>query len=425
MSAYQLVVTYALLFPLIFLAVRGAFSFHYTASNNATGSDFVSLNNPETGQGSAVHSAEMLLCYGLICMAMIPLWRQLSETCLQNKLAFALPIWAVMSALWSQEPKRSALFGLIALLNTIFALYLPTRFNPKQQMQLFALLGLVMTVGSLLLAGVMPGAGIDHKNSMIGLEGLYPHKNICSVTTIMLMLPAFFYRFKGQSAALKKAAYLGIGLALVIATTSRTGWLTLIAVLGFIYTVKSLRRIKKFDRLIVLWFVPGALLSIAWLIFTYKSQLLALMGKDPTLSGRTVIWQAVFSSIWKSPWLGYGYDAFWTGKGESLRLAMYAGDPALGNAENGVLQVWLELGLVGVAILFIFLFRACLHAIRCFRANTPDHAIWYMTLVFMSVLSIILGDKFMARHAINWTMLILADAGLAMEARRVRNAQVA
>jgi O-antigen ligase len=424
-SAYHLVVTYALIYPLIFFAVRGSFSFEATSYNNLATENFYALVNPDAGKGSAIHSAEMLLCYGLLVMVMLPMWRQLMDACLQNILSFALPVWAILSTVWSQSPKRTLSFAILALVHTIFAQYLPVRFKPKQQMQLFLLIGVIATLGSIALTAVMPRAGVDYKNSMIGVEGLYPHKNICSMVTIALMMPAFFYKFKGRSALLKKSLYLGITMALVLATTSRTGWLVLAGCIGVIFIAKNIRTMKPLERLMTVLFVPGVVGTLVWLMITYRAQLALMMGKDPTLSGRTVIWQAVFLSIFKRPWTGFGYDAFWIGTGEALRLAIATGDPALGNAENGVLQLWLELGLVGVLIVFAILLRATVNAIRCLRSDTPEYALWYMSMIFIAVLSLVDGDKFMYPHAIEWTMLILADAGLAAQAKRIRASRAA
>ena len=95
-------------------------------------------------------------------------------------------------------------------------------------------------------------------------------------------------------------------------------------------------------------------------------------------------------------------------------------DPGLSNAENGVLQIWLELGLVGVLILLATLFRTCKNAVACFRSNTPDYAIWYMSILFINMLALVDGNKFLLWTSIEWVMYIMADIGLATEARRVR-----
>jgi exopolysaccharide production protein ExoQ len=131
-------------------------------------------------------------------------------------------------------------------------------------------------------------------------------------------------------------------------------------------------------------------------------------------------------SIVKRPLLGFGYSAFWIGfKGEAVNLALATGYAGLGNAENGVLQLWLEIGLVGVAVLFLMLLRTCKNAATCFRADSPGYVIWYISLLFLTLLALVDGDKFMVPHAIEWTMYILADVGLAMEAQRLRVLQTA
>ena len=39
--------------------------------------------------------------------------------------------------------------------------------------------------------------------------------------------------------------------------------------------------------------------------------LLEMIGKDPTLTGRTEIWAYVIQDIWMKPFLGWGYYVFW------------------------------------------------------------------------------------------------------------------
>lgn len=422
-SAYRLVITYLLLFPLLFFAVRGAFSFQYAGTNNAATGTYGAMVNPDAGNGSALHSIELVLCYGIICLACVPVWRKVLASCLENKIAFALPLWAILSTIWSQEPKRTLVFAILALIHTVFALYLPARFKPQQQLQIFVLLCVVAGISSLLVIGLMPRAGIDHKNATIGLEGIFPHKNICSVAMLSFMLAGCFYPFRGKTALIRKSLFYLMAVALVIGSTSRTGWLVFLCSMVFVFLAKSLRKVNSLERFIVTIFIPGAMALAAWIIFEYRNEILTLMGKSSNLNGRTEIWQAVFLSIVKRPLTGFGYDAFWIGfKGEAVRLATASGIAGLSNAENGILQLWLELGLVGVIILLAMLFRSCKNAVICFRSNTPDYALWYMSILLLNLLALVDGDKFMFPHAIEWTMFILADAGLALQAKRIQQA---
>jgi exopolysaccharide production protein ExoQ len=419
-SAYRLVISYVLLLPLIFFAVRGSFSFQYAETNNGTNGAYGSLVNPSAGKGSLAHSAEMLLVYGIALLAMAPIWKQMVSACRQNKLLLALPAWAILSTFWSQEPSRTAAFALMALVNTVFALYLAERFRPNQQLQLFLLAGTVLALVSLAVIIVYPNAGVDHKNATIGWQGIFPHKNICALVMVAFLLPAFIQPFRGKFSTLKRTFYIVLLTVLIAGTTSRTGWIVGALSIAFVYFLKMLRRTRKLERAVILFVVPSVLATLIGVVAFYKAEILALLGKSSTLSGRTIIWAAVFLSILKRPFLGFGYDAFWIGfKGEAVNLALATGDTGLSNAENGILQLWLEIGLVGVLLLSLLLLRTCRNAIICFRSDSPGYVIWYISLLFITLLALVDGDKFMFPHAIEWTMYVLADAGLAMEAKRI------
>ena len=65
-------------------------------------------------------------------------------------------------------------------------------------------------------------------------------------------------------------------------------------------------------------------------------------------------------SIAKRPLLGYGYQAFWLGlEGESYRVIL-AVSWVLAQAQNGFLDVMLEMGMLGLVIVLLvfgFAFR--------------------------------------------------------------------
>jgi exopolysaccharide production protein ExoQ len=77
------------------------------------------------------------------------------------------------------------------------------------------------------------------------------------------------------------------------------------------------------------------------------------VGKDPTLTDRTKIWAFVLG-MHTNPLVGTGYQSFWLGD----RLQWFWQNSGLGHlneAHNGYLEVYLELGLIGVALLIGFL----------------------------------------------------------------------
>jgi hypothetical protein len=50
---------------------------------------------------------------------------------------------------------------------------------------------------------------------------------------------------------------------------------------------------------------------------------------------------------------------------------------------------------------------------------------WYVMILLFTLLSLVDGGKFFFPHALYWMLFVMADAGLAAEARRVKTARLA
>lgn len=109
---------------------------------------------------------------------------------------------------------------------------------------------------------------------------------------------------------------------------------------------------------LLLTLVPLGLVLYLFLQFGLGIDIVALVaqasGRNPDLTGRTTIWSAVLS-VGINPLLGAGYESFWLGPRLDL---VWERAVAVNNAHNGYLEVYLNLGLVGVGLLCIFLFAS-------------------------------------------------------------------
>ncbi len=77
------------------------------------------------------------------------------------------------------------------------------------------------------------------------------------------------------------------------------------------------------------------------------------VGRNPDLTGRTHIWNVVLSTG-TNPLVGTGYDSFWLGP--RLRwIWEQTGTGRINEAHNGFLEVYLNLGLIGLFLLAVFL----------------------------------------------------------------------
>ena len=96
---------------------------------------------------------------------------------------------------------------------------------------------------------------------------------------------------------------------------------------------------------------------VLYLILAYGLNLSGAMagavGKDPTLTDRTKIW-AFLLGMRTNPLIGTGYESFWMGSRLEWFWA-HAGVGHLNEAHNGYLEVYLNLGIIGLLLLVGFL----------------------------------------------------------------------
>jgi O-antigen ligase len=102
---------------------------------------------------------------------------------------------------------------------------------------------------------------------------------------------------------------------------------------------------------------------------------LDLIGKDPTLTGRTEIWGYVMNDISLKPLLGWGYFAFWIASNPAAVEIGNAVHWVVPEAHNGLLEMLLNVGMVGTAIFAFLLVRNVVLAFRCLRTSAIDLAI--------------------------------------------------
>jgi O-antigen ligase len=90
------------------------------------------------------------------------------------------------------------------------------------------------------------------------------------------------------------------------------------------------------------------------------------LGRNPTLTGRTEIWAAVIPMA-PNPFVGAGFESFWLNPRVNATLAeLFPGLP-LNEAHNGYVEVYLELGWVGVGLISLILLDGYRRSVGAFR----------------------------------------------------------
>ena len=74
------------------------------------------------------------------------------------------------------------------------------------------------------------------------------------------------------------------------------------------------------------------------------------LGRDPTFTNRTRIWQLALEYIAHRPWFGYGFGAFWREQSTDAQIFWVALGFKTPHAHNSWLEMALGIGIVGVGI---------------------------------------------------------------------------
>ncbi|MCU1424418.1 MAG: O-antigen ligase protein [Microbacteriaceae bacterium] len=145
--------------------------------------------------------------------------------------------------------------------------------------------------------------------------------------------------------------WLAVAAFCIYSTRSATITVALLAVLVVTGAVLAFR-LAQSGRVRVLLYGVVAVVS-ASLIFVgvaFRSELLALMGKGDTLTGRTDIWNSVIDLAVQRPVFGWGWVSYWAPWVEPFDGLAFEGGVNQYQAHNAWLDLWLQVGIVGAVV---------------------------------------------------------------------------
>lgn len=404
---WNLAIGWILVIPMLYMAANGVI----LPSDNGASST-MDADSGSTG-GHKVITAFLLL---LFLAVVVTRKEKLLRSVLDSKLVLCLPLLAIFSSAWSAQPLHTAMSGTILLVFTVFTICIAAEYSFERQVELIMLVGSVALPASIALAILVPSIG----SSSAGWRGVFAHKQNCAVVCTLWLITALHWRCQGFRRRAIKFFYIAMCGLLIIMSQSRTGWLlALIAVLltGALWAIQRMR--LREASLSVVLLVPTAL-AVAFVAFTQYQHLAVSVGKDATLSQRTIIWPAAWNSVVQHPYLGYGYSAFWTGlNGPSQKVVLVAGW-GVQQAQNGYLDLWLAMGIGAVVLLAAMVAVAMRASFKTLRSEeSGSHSRW-CTVVIVLVLLLNIGESSFAFLQMVWFLFLLAFMGLQSLSRQTR-----
>jgi len=419
--------TWVLCVILLVLASTYGFSFERGSKNTSVGAAGLSVASADSEESGIVKFQNYAI-YLLSLSLILPLIKPVAAEFRRNLLITGLLLWTLISCVWSNDAYASLISGIRMTLDVALAFYLLKRFATNDLLKVLMLVGSVAAAGSIVLILIFPQYGLQGRDVLYAFgawQGIFGHKNICGRMMILLLIPAFFVQLDSRRARTFRVSYVILLLVIIGMTRSAGSWILCGACLAFITALHLSVKLKRIEALSLGMAVTGIMTAGIVAALNNADALFRMIGKDPSMTGRTALWSILTASILKHPLAGYGYFAFWRGlAGESAIPTLQLHWPGLSYAENGVLELWLELGAVAICLYALIYFGAVKNAIYCIRRCPSNGTLWYTSILFYVAFTNLWSGNLLTPSNLECVLPFIAYAGLRGEARRIRGLQV-
>jgi exopolysaccharide production protein ExoQ len=287
--------------------------------------------------------------------------------------------FALVSLAWSDFPGWGFKRWVRALGDIVMVLIVITDAKPTAAFRrLYSRVGFILLPLSLLFIKYYPKLGTTYDPWGAGENtGVTTDKNMLGVLVFVIGLGALWQvlsllRNKKQRhfrrRLLAHGTLLAFGIKLLFTAHSATSAACFVLGAGLMLVLGRplFRRVPAAVHVLVLAILLAGGLTV---LLGGKDDAARTLGRDPTLSGRTEIWKIVIPMV-PNAIGGAGFETFWAGpraKEVEIRNTAAGGVGGPHEAHNGYIEMYLNLGWVGVALIVVILgqgYRGAVGALR-------------------------------------------------------------
>jgi O-antigen ligase len=313
-------------------------------------------------------------------------------------LAITFSFLLILSTAWSIDPSITLRRGFLYLFFVLGLIGMAANLKREELMSVLIDAFFFSAVVSIVLVAVAPSTafmGSGAPDNPWAMRGLFSHKNVLGEVMVAGALVSVHRFREGGKGRLWSAVQCLTFLLVAIASKSATSLLIILYIYAASALIMLYRRggsARAIALLLTAFLVPGAV--VADLAQNY---VLSLLGKDPTLTGRTELWAIVTSEIFDRPLQGWGFFAFWDASNPVANDISASLGWEVPNAHNGLLEMLLETGFVGTGFVIAMLIRNATLAVRCLRTSAAEVAtttlLCYSAIIFTSITESVMMDS--------------------------------
>jgi exopolysaccharide production protein ExoQ len=311
---------------------------------------------------------------------------------------------ACASVAWSEDKTFTFVKAMALLGTSMVGYYLAVRFSNSELLLILARVLLASEALSLVFIFFLPAYGVGSGDFAGMWQGIYPHKNLLGMNMSLAFLVLFVLSSTPRKAGWAYRLTAALSLVLVLFSQSATS-LVLCAVTAACLISKALFRNHLKALLVAMAFLLTMVLMTGG-VASDLDRAATAVDRDMTLTGRTELWATVWIMVIEHPLLGYGYGAFWRGlDGPSAVVWKLSGFQAF-YSHNGFLDVWLDLGIVGLILVLFSLLISFRAAFWLWRTAPTLEGSWPFLFLIYLVISNMAEGSLLRINFLPWILYI-------------------
>ncbi|WP_092647588.1 O-antigen ligase family protein [Jannaschia faecimaris] len=365
-----------------------------------------------------LHSAFWLMAYAYAMLRIAALFPAYVTVLSRNWVFLLYPALCLLSVLWSDVPTQTLRFSLQLMFSVMIAVLIGMRFTLDQIFIALTAVLFITVLSSLANFGGAFTPAYDHRNNF---KGIFLSKNVLGHRTVLFTVTCVFgvFLISGLRLGLRLAllAALGVNVFLISISGSATavGLSGILAVGGILIWVMLGWR-GGWTVVFALATLPLALALFLSLGFSISplSGLLELLGRDTTLTGRTVLWDFAIRHLDENPLLGFGANGFWTHpafQNQIIALQSQYGE-GVGGFHNLILELLIMLGPLGLIAHTLAMSTTLYRSMQRTRRRGDVLAAWALTLTLGMYMMAMFGAQLFQQHAIPWILVVVFGVSL-------------
>lgn len=331
-------------------------------------------------------------------------------------LAGSLVALAFLSSRWSLEPDTTVRRSIALGMSMLFALYLGAVWRGPVLLRMLCMAFIGMGALSIIVVFAYPQMGVSQETNVGTWRGVWTEKNQTGMMMFTAILAGLALLVSDARSRWLALSTIAVCLVMLLGTQSKTSLLCLIVGGGLIVGIHAVRRAGPAVGVVLIWLGVMVVGGLAAFFLLNPEALFTLLGKDPSLTGRTDIWDSLLRRSAERPLTGYGYAAFWGKESMPANWVRLETEWSVPSAHQGWLEVLIQLGYVGVGLVaFLYVLNLVLTLARLPRLGVREGSFGLAYLAAFGVLT--LSESVMVQHHnLSWALFVAVLAGRFMPA---------